>query len=157
MIFQCVPTTACQNNDPMTFLALAPPTAFRKASSHSDFGTCFRHSLATNGSSHSVLCMCPYTSCSKTSVPILGFAWGNCKDYTYAGTLDGLYQHTLIATGTRLWPVEATFLGHILGTKPAQHIWVSWRWRRLFWSSWASWNSTKIRRSNRSKRVIIAQ
>ena len=75
MIFQCVPTTACQTNDPMTFLALAPPTAFRKASSHSDFGTCFRHSLATNGSSHSVLCMCPYTSCSKTSVPTMVFQY----------------------------------------------------------------------------------
>ena len=31
---------------------------------------------------------------------------------------DGLYQHTLIATGTRLRPLEATFLGHILGTNP---------------------------------------
>ena len=38
----------------------------------------------------------------------------------YVGTLDGLYQHTLIATETRLRPVEATFLGHILGTKPAK-------------------------------------
>ena len=46
----------------------------------------------------------------------------NYKDYTYVGTLDGLYQHTLMATGTRLRPVEATFLGHILGTKPAQHM-----------------------------------
>ena len=26
--------------------------------------------------------------------------WDNYKDYTYVGTLDGLYQHTLIATGT---------------------------------------------------------
>ena len=48
--------------------------------------------------------------------------WDNYKDYTYVGTLDGLYQHTLIATGTRLRPVEATFLGHILGTKPAKHM-----------------------------------
>ena len=48
--------------------------------------------------------------------------WDNYKDYTYVGTLDGLYQHTLIATGTRLRPVEATFLGHILGTKPAKNI-----------------------------------
>ena len=46
----------------------------------------------------------------------------NYKDYTYVGTLDSLYQHTLIATGTRLRPLEATFLGHILGTKPAKHI-----------------------------------
>ena len=49
-------------------------------------------------------------------------SWDNYKDYTYVGTLDGLYQHTLIATGTRLRPVEATFLGHILGTKPAHII-----------------------------------
>ena len=28
--------------------------------------------------------------------------WDNYKDYTYVGTLDGLYQHTLIATVTRL-------------------------------------------------------
>ena len=49
-------------------------------------------------------------------------SWDNYKDYTYVGTLDGLYQHTLIATGTRLRPVEATFLGHILGTKPAKNI-----------------------------------
>ena len=48
--------------------------------------------------------------------------WDNYKDYTYVGTLDGLYQHTLIATGTRLRPMEATFLGHILGTKPAKNI-----------------------------------
>ena len=46
--------------------------------------------------------------------------WDKYKDYTYAGTLDGLYQHTLISTGTRLRPVEATFVGHILGTKPAK-------------------------------------
>ena len=46
--------------------------------------------------------------------------WDNYKDSTYVGTLDGLYQHTLVATGTRLRPVEATFLGHILGTNPAQ-------------------------------------
>ena len=44
--------------------------------------------------------------------------WDNYKDYTYVGTLDGLYQHTLIATGTRLRPVEATVLGHVLGTRP---------------------------------------
>ena len=48
--------------------------------------------------------------------------WINYKDYTYVGTLDGLYQHTLIATRTRLRPVEATFLGHILGTKPAKNM-----------------------------------
>ena len=48
--------------------------------------------------------------------------WDNYKDYTYVGTLDGLYQHTLIATGTRLRPVEATFLGHMWGTKPAKNI-----------------------------------
>ena len=47
--------------------------------------------------------------------------WDNYKDYTYVGTLDGLYQHTLIATGTRLRPLQATFLGHILGTKPAKN------------------------------------
>ena len=50
------------------------------------------------------------------------YCWDNYKDYTYVGTLDGLYQHTLIATGTRLRPVEATFFGHILGTKPAKNI-----------------------------------
>ena len=38
------------------------------------------------------------------------------------GTLDGLYQHTLIATGTRLRPLRAPFLGHILGTKPAKNM-----------------------------------
>ena len=48
--------------------------------------------------------------------------WDNYKDYTYVGTLDGLYQHTLIATGTRLRPVEATFLGHMFDTKPAQNM-----------------------------------
>ena len=48
--------------------------------------------------------------------------WDNFEDYTYVGTLDGLYQHTLIATGTRLRPVEATFLGHIWGTKHVKHI-----------------------------------
>ena len=48
--------------------------------------------------------------------------WDNYKDYAYVGTLDGLYQHTLIATGTRLRPVGATFLGHILGTKPSKNI-----------------------------------
>ena len=48
--------------------------------------------------------------------------WDNYEDYTYVGTLDGLYQHTLIATGRRLRPVEATFLGHILGNKPAKII-----------------------------------
>ena len=46
--------------------------------------------------------------------------WDNYKDYTYLGTLDGSYQHTLIVTGTRLRPLQATFLGHILGTKPAK-------------------------------------
>ena len=44
------------------------------------------------------------------------------KGYNYDGTLDGLYQPPLIATGTRLRPVEATFLRHILATKPAKHI-----------------------------------
>ena len=44
------------------------------------------------------------------------------KDYTYVGTLDGLYQHTLIATGMRLRLVEATFLSHILGTKHAKNM-----------------------------------
>ena len=44
--------------------------------------------------------------------------------HAYVGTLDGLYQHTLIATGTRLRPVKATFSGHILGTKHAEHMWV---------------------------------
>ena len=47
--------------------------------------------------------------------------WDNYKDYTYVGTLDGLYQHTLITTGTRLRPVEATFLGHMLGIKPVKN------------------------------------
>ena len=46
--------------------------------------------------------------------------WDHYKDYTYVGTLDGSHQHTLIATGTRLRPLQATFLGHILGTKPAK-------------------------------------
>ena len=36
--------------------------------------------------------------------------------------LDGLYQHTLKATGRRPRPVEATFLGHMLGTKPAKNM-----------------------------------
>ena len=48
--------------------------------------------------------------------------WDNYKDYTHVGTLDGLHQHTLIATGTRLRPVEATILGHMLGTKHAKHM-----------------------------------
>ena len=48
--------------------------------------------------------------------------WDNYKDYTDVGTLDGLYQHTPIATGTRLRPVEATFLGHTLGTKPTKNM-----------------------------------
>ena len=48
--------------------------------------------------------------------------WDNYKDYAYVGTLDGLYQHTLIATGTRLRPLEATFLGVILRTKPPKDI-----------------------------------
>ena len=48
--------------------------------------------------------------------------WDNYKDYTYVGTLDGSYQHTLIATGTMLRPVQATFLGHIVSTKPAKNI-----------------------------------
>ena len=48
--------------------------------------------------------------------------WDNYKDYTYVGTLDGLYQHTPMATGTRLRPLQATFLGHILGTTPAKNI-----------------------------------
>ena len=48
--------------------------------------------------------------------------WDNYKDYTYLGTLDGSFQDTLIATGTRLRPLQATFLGHILGTKPAKNI-----------------------------------
>ena len=39
---------------------------------------------------------------------------------TYVGTLDGLYLHTLIATGTRLRSMEATVLGHSLGTKTAK-------------------------------------
>ena len=52
---------------------------------------------------------------------LLNFCWDNFKDYTYAGTLHGLYQHTPIAAGTRLRPVEATFLGHMLGTKHAKH------------------------------------
>ena len=46
----------------------------------------------------------------------------NYQDCTYVGTLDSLYQHTLIATGTMLRPVEATFLGHILGTKPPKNV-----------------------------------
>ena len=50
------------------------------------------------------------------------YIWDNYKDYTYVGTLDGLYQHTLIATGTRLRPLQAPFLGHILSTKPAKNI-----------------------------------
>ena len=62
----------------------------------------------------------------------------NYQDYAYVVTLDGLYQHTLIATGTRLRPVEATFLGHILGTKPAKDVGASGRLRRFYWSSWAS-------------------
>ena len=48
--------------------------------------------------------------------------WDNYNDSAHVGTLDGLYQHTLIATGTRLRPVEAPFLGHILGTRHAKHI-----------------------------------
>ena len=45
--------------------------------------------------------------------------WENYyKDCNCIGTLDGLHQHTLIAAGTRLRLVEATFFGHILGTKP---------------------------------------
>ena len=44
------------------------------------------------------------------------------QDDTYVGTLDGLYQHTLIATGTRLRPLEAPVLGYILGTKPAKNM-----------------------------------
>ena len=56
--------------------------------------------------------------------PIESLCWDNYKDYTYVGSLDGLYQHSLIAAGTRLRPVEATFLGHILGTKPQKNIWV---------------------------------
>ena len=44
------------------------------------------------------------------------------QDDTYVGTLDGLYQHTLIAAGMRLRPVEATFFGRILGTNPPK-IW----------------------------------
>ena len=50
------------------------------------------------------------------------YSWDNYKDFTYVGILDGSYQHTLIATGTRLRPLEATFLRHILGTKPAKNI-----------------------------------
>ena len=46
--------------------------------------------------------------------------WDNYKDYTYLGTLEGSYQHTLIATDTRLRPLQAPFLGHILGTKPGK-------------------------------------
>ena len=65
---------------------------------------------------------------TRTSLPIGRWIFcDNCKDYTYVGTLDGLYQHTLIATGTRLRPVEATFLGHIWGTKPAKHILIGLR------------------------------
>ena len=52
-----------------------------------------------------------YTSC-----------WDSYKDYTYVGTLDGLYQHTLIATGTRLRPVEAASLRHMLGNKSAKNV-----------------------------------
>ena len=50
------------------------------------------------------------------------WGWDNYKDSTYVGTLDASFQHTPGATGTRLRPVEATFLGHILGTKPANNI-----------------------------------
>ena len=46
------------------------------------------------------------------------FTWDSCEDYTNVGTLDGLYQHTPIATGTRLRPLEATFLGYILAPTP---------------------------------------
>ena len=56
------------------------------------------------------------------STAIGGLFWDNYKGHTYVGTLDGLYQHTLIATGTRLRPVEATFFCHILSTKPAKNI-----------------------------------
>ena len=49
--------------------------------------------------------------------------WDNYKDYSYLGTLDGSYQDTLRATATRLRPLQAPFLGHILGTKPANNIW----------------------------------
>ena len=65
------------------------------------------------------------------------YIWDNYKDYTFVGTLDGLYQHTLIATGMRLRPAEATFLGHILGTTPAKNRGCSGRLRRFYWSSWA--------------------
>ena len=56
------------------------------------------------------------------SAVIAANIWDNYKDYTYLGTLGGLYQHTSIATGTRLRPLRATFLGHILGTKHAKYI-----------------------------------
>ena len=59
-----------------------------------------------------------YQTASGWTVP----SWDSYKEYTYVGTLDGLYQHTLIATGTRLGPVEAAFLGHILGTKPTKNM-----------------------------------
>ena len=64
--------------------------------------------------------------------------WDKHKDYTYVGTLDDLYQHTLIATGTRLRPLEATFLGYMLGSEPFKNLRVSGRSRRFYWSSWAS-------------------
>ena len=53
---------------------------------------------------------------------LYSFSWDNYKDYTYLGTLDGSYQDTLIATGTRLRPLQAPFLGHILGTKPGKNM-----------------------------------
>ena len=55
----------------------------------------------------------------------VSFWWwsvGGGLGQAYVRALDGLYQHTLIATGTRLRPLEATFLGHMLGTTPAKHI-----------------------------------
>ena len=36
------------------------------------------------------------------------------------GTLDGSYQEPWGATGSRLRPLEATILGHFLGTKSPQ-------------------------------------
>ena len=58
------------------------------------------------------------TDTAYKSPGVLAAVWDNYKDYTYLGTLEGSYQDTLIATDPRLRPLQAPFLGHMLGTKP---------------------------------------
>ena len=74
---QCVPTTACQKNVvPITLLAFAPPVALSKTK----FPYWFWKVPPTqpckkNCCSHSVLCMCSCTICSKTHVPTVVFQY----------------------------------------------------------------------------------